>query len=189
MKINKIASALLASSAAMFCAGASADTGYVSVRFGQSHIDANCSGAASCKVSDTALKLTGGYHLDGRWAAELGYIDFGKYSANDGAGLSSELKASAITVGAAYTVPFAAQWSANLRLGMAIVKTDTADWSGPLNTYSASETATTPYAGLGLDYALSKNLKVGLGADVTQSTLPGVTHTLYALSLGLSYGF
>ena len=189
MKTKNVVATLLASSAALFSVGASADTGYVSLGLGQSHLNADCSGIPSCKTNDTAVKVTGGYNLGSGFSAELGYMDFGKFSANDGAGTSVDVKPSAWTLGAAYTMPFTPQWSGSVRLGAARVHTDVSAAVTGVGSGSASETKTKPYYGLGVDYAVAQNVKVGFGADFTQAEFQGAKNNVRALTLGLTYGF
>jgi len=64
----------------------------------------------SQKTSATGFKLYGGYQFNSNWAAELEYVNFGKYSA-DSANLHSTAKASGLGMSAVGTLPLSEQFS------------------------------------------------------------------------------
>jgi hypothetical protein len=185
--MKKIALTLIAASATLLSTGAFAQ-GYVSAAVGQSKVDLGCSGAETCDSTGTAFKLVGGYPLGNGWAGELGYINFGKAKAAD-AGDSLELKANAITLGAAYQFQFSPAFGANFRLGVGAIKTKASATLAGIGSGSESETKAKPYFGLGLNYALSKTTKLELGADFTKAEIEGEKEDVRAVTFGVRFDF
>lgn len=184
--MKKISLALGLVAASLFSTGAMAQA-YVSGHLGFGHVEADCSGVSACDESDTAKKITGGYGLGNGFALELGYIDFGKVSFSE-SGISGGLKVSGLTFGGAYSMPLGKSVDLGLRLGVARLKTKY-DLSGFGTSYSNSETATSPYAGIGLGYAIDKNLKVEAGLDFSRAEYDNERSDVRAFTVGARYAF
>jgi len=181
--MKKIALTLFAAATTTLSTGAMAQV-YVSGDIGQGHISADwCTGIASCNNNATAFKLTGGYKLGQGFAAELGYIDFGKATASDVGG-SAGLQASGFTLGVAYELPLATGWKAVARLGVASLETKLT-----VPGDSVSETNTEAYYGIGANYAIAKNVKLQGGIDWSHGELQGATTVIRAITLGARYEF
>jgi opacity protein-like surface antigen len=182
--MKKLALSLFAA-AATLSTGAMAQTPfYVSGDVGQGHVSADwCTGLASCSNNGTAFKITGGYKFGQGFAAELGYIDFGKADASDVGG-SAHLQASGFTLGGAYELPFATGWNGVARLGVASLETKVSGTGG-----SVSETNTEAYYGLGVNYAINKNVKIQGGIDWSHGELQGATTVVRAITVGARYDF
>jgi OOP family OmpA-OmpF porin len=177
--MKKIALSLFAAAAATLSTGAMAQV-YIAGDIGQGHSSGFCSGAgASCSDNGTAFKLTGGYKLGQGFSAELGYIDFG-----DATDSGYKASASAFTLGAAYELPIAPHWNAVARLGVASVEAKLS-----FGNFSDSETNTEAYYGLGVNYAINKNVKVQAAIDWSHAELEGSTDVLRAITVGARYEF
>jgi len=75
--MKKILIAVTVAAAALVSTSAMAQA-YVSADVGIGHASVDCSGTTSCDKNGTSFKVTGGYKLGYGFAAEFGYIDFGK---------------------------------------------------------------------------------------------------------------
>ncbi|MBV8379325.1 MAG: porin family protein [Paucibacter sp.] len=186
---------LLALSATVLClsSGVANAEPYVLAGFGTGHINVDCSGFGTCDNNGTAYKLIGGWELARGWAVELGYLGFGK-STTQGYGGSSEIKASAVTLGAAYQVAFGhSAWGLNTRLGVADVKTEVN--AVGLNNYSNfvvytdSQTKAKLYAGVGVNYAVALHTRIELGIDLSQAQYQNQKGGTQALTLGVRQSF
>ena len=185
MRNSLIAATLLATAFASTGAMAQA---YVSADVGAGHASIDCTGVASCDNSGTSFKVTAGYKLGYGFAAEFGYIDFGKATASD-TGLDVKLKAKAWTLGAAYELPIAADFSGVARLGVASVKTTASVNIVGVGSGSESDTKTEAYYGLGANYAVAKNVKIKAGIDWSHADFQGSTAVVRSISAGVQYEF
>ncbi len=185
MNMKKFGFALMTACASLVSTGVMAQV-YVGGGMGSSHTSIECSSGLSCDESGTAYKVYGGYDLGSNFGLELGYIDFGKASIS-GPGGKAELKASAVTLGIGYAAPISGDWGFSGRVGVANVK---AKASSPTNSFIGdSETKTKAFFGLGLSYAVTKQLKLEVSGDFTRAELDGDDSSVRALTLGARYDF
>lgn len=173
--------------AALATASVSAPEIYVSGAVGSSNINVDCAGTTRCDRNGTAAKLTGGYQINKALSAEIGYLNFGKATLADSS-LSVDLKATAVTLGLAYTLPLNTQWNVDLRGGVARVESKLS-----VSGYgSISENNTTGYVGLGLGYTIDRNIKIEAGLDFSRAEIQGEKGEkgdLRAISIGARYSF
>lgn len=139
--------------------------GYVGAGVGASNHSVDCADTSKCDRSDVGYKLYGGYKLNPVVSAELAYVDFGK-SKYTYTGQNVDIKASAVVLAAAARYEFSPGFSGVGRFGVANVS---AEANGPAN--SVSTTKAKLYYGLGLDYAIKRDLKAVFFADFTKATL------------------
>lgn len=172
--------------AAMLLSTGAMAQGYITVAAGQGHQEMDCTGIPTCDTTDTALKLVAGQLFPQGLSMEVGYLDFGKLRASNGFN-TLEIRATALTLGGAYKMPFTSDFAANLRLGVASMTTKGKLW-GFVNA-SASETKTKPYYGLGLSYAFSKTVAAEVGADFSRAELEGDKADVRAVTMGLRFTF
>lgn len=178
--MKKIVLAALVATAA---GGAFAQT-YLGATVGATHLNADCTGTSSCDNDDTGYKLYGGYKFTPNFAAEAGYISFGKAKATVGAS-NLEIETHAILLALAARGDFMPNLSGVARLGIANVDTK----ATVAGVGSTSETKAKAYFGLGLEYAFTKNLKGVVDADFTDSEVAGSTGAVRMLSIGAQYNF
>ena len=162
--------------------GGACAQGYVGGTIGQSSFDVSCS--FNCETTDTAIKLYGGYNLPTklipRLAVEVAYVDFGQVSTNGGVGLS----ATALAVSAAIRYNFTPVLNAVGRLGLANVDAKTS--AGP---FSRSDSGLNLYYGIGLEYSLSKQVKLVGALDFTDFDSGSQSGSVHVLSAGAQYSF
>ena len=174
--------------------------GYVGGNIGESHANRGCGAgdaagiSLNCDKNDFAWKTYGGYQLPGTpWAAEVTYWDLGRFKA-DGTGVSGTAKDSAWGLGGAYRPEFGGGWGGVARVGAAY-GTSKVDYSlGEAGTGEHSKDGWHPYYGLGVNYALTKNLKLTADWDNTRitsqiPTLASSTAVVNTYSVGASWGF
>ena len=148
-KIRLIVAAAFVSSASM----ALAEDLYIAGSIGQSDFG-SVAGATSSDKNGTAFKLQLGYQFNPNLAVEGGYVDLGK-ATYSGSGNTFNVKASGWNIGAVGTLPLNDKFSLFGKIGMIDGKVETSDSTG-----SVSATKWRPTYGLGVKYAVSKNVSV-----------------------------
>jgi OmpA-OmpF porin, OOP family len=177
---------------------------YVGGNIGESHANRGCGAteaaavSVDCDKNDFAWKLYGGYQLPGTpFAGEVTYWDLGKFKAN-GSGFGTTAKDTAWGLGGAYRPDFGGGWGGVARVGAAYgrSKVDYSLVGGGGTTLSGDHTKEGwhPYYGLGVNYALTKNLKLTADWDNTRITsqipaLSSSTAVVNTYSVGASWGF
>jgi opacity protein-like surface antigen len=162
----------------------------VEASVGASNLSADCAGTASCKTSDVAYKLVGGfYRLNPVLSAELGYLNFGKASVSAYVPtlLKLDIQSEALFLGLALRGELGADLAGSLRLGVANVTTRTTASNG----YDKKDTNVGALFGLGVAYKVSPDVSVVAGIDFTHSAdVVGVTGgSLRMISAGARYSF
>ncbi|MEY2839708.1 MAG: hypothetical protein RJB60_2007 [Pseudomonadota bacterium] len=181
---------LFAAALSAACGLASAQ-GYAGAVAGLSKAKLDC-GANICDDSSVGVKVYGGYEVDPNASIEVGYINFGKAKIKfKNSTTTADIKGSAFVVTSAFRFPIAAQLNGVGRVGLARVTGKLAtDAPGVKNT---STTSIKLYTGLGLEYAIAKNIKlVGsfdlTGADVEIGT-SSESNTVFLLGGGVQAAF
>ncbi|HIV72948.1 MAG TPA: outer membrane beta-barrel protein [Candidatus Aquabacterium excrementipullorum] len=164
--------------------GAASAEGYVGVVAGVTKINSECSAGFSCDDSDSGYKVYGGYEVAPNIAIEVAYTDFGKTSFDYGSA-HAEIKGSAVAVLGALRGQFSNDWAGVARLGLASVKGKASSNFG----YNGSESNVKPYASFGVEYAVTKGLKITGSADFTQVEYDGDSGAAYLVGVGLQYNF
>ena len=198
MKVNKT---LMAGAFAVIslASGSAFSQPYVGIGAGVSHANRGCGAAdatgvtTNCDKSDTAIKLYGGYTLPGTdFAGEVTYFDLGKFKAS-GTGASADAKGSFWGLGGAYRPSFGNGWGGVARLGAAY-GTGKVDYSLASVAGEHSKDGWHPYYGLGVNYELTKNIKLEADWDSTRlttqvPTFSSSTSIVNTYTLGASFGF
>lgn len=184
--MKKMMSAAAVAALMMFAGAASAQQAYVGGTIGFSNFSVDCPGGTHCDTSDTAFKLYGGYTVAPHVAIELAYIDFGSTTSTTNLlGLNYyTVDTSAFIVNGAYRWDFSPKWTGVARLGLASVSSDL---SAPLANDSKS--AMKLYAGVGIEYNFSKNLKAVGAFDLTSFEVGNSDGSLNSLSGGIQFSF
>lgn len=160
--------------------GAGADRGRV-----------DCVASFACDRSGGNSKLTGGYRFAEAVDVQAVYFDAGKFKGGDTTPLGTEFggtfKVSGFGVSAGYRWDLAPGGSLTARAGAASVRTrfiyENTVWG------SASKTTLQPLAGLGIAYAVSPSLRVGVDYDVTRFKVHTTRGPLQMLGLAAQYSF
>lgn len=191
--MKKICLSLIALAAAAFANVASAQSqGYVGLQVGTSRSDIDCSGTTSCDKNDTGFKVFGGYKLTPEWAIELGYSDLGKTKFSTGA-VTGSVATTSLGLGVAYHLAFGNDWTGVARLGVASNQVKLSGTVNGLGSASDSKRKAEPYLGLGVGYALTKQVSLTGNWDWTQgeySNAGGSIKPKYnVFSLGVNFAF
>ena len=147
---------LLAAAALLAISGVASAQGYAGAVIGMSQYDVDCT-PFTCDKSDNAFKVYGGFHVNKQVAVEVAYADFGAVSIQG----RELVHASVLSVVGAYRVPFTPSFNGVARLGLGFVNAD--------SNFTQSESAVNLYAGLGLEYAITKSVKLVGMADLADS--------------------
>lgn len=164
---------------------------YVAGNVGQSHFSADCSGVENCDKSDVGYKLTVGYKLNPLVAIEASYVDFGKVKGTvreSGVPVNVDIKSNGLLFAAALRYQAAPALDLVGRLGLSSLKSKATASAFGVNA-SESYSSTKPYIGLGVEYALNKQLRLTAGADFTRIKLDGESGSIRLLSVGTQYDF
>jgi len=175
---------------------------YVGGVIGQSHVNLDCADYdRGCDKSDTGHKLYFGYKLNPAVALEAAYVNFGKgtraYTGSyyDGSVLrdirvEESIEATGALIAAAFRYAAHPQLSLVGRLGLSILKTRYEE-AARFTTYNSSQSddSVKPYVGLGLEFAVNKNLRITADADFTTAELNGDSGAVRLLGVGLQYAF
>jgi OOP family OmpA-OmpF porin len=145
-----------AAAALLALSGMASAQGYAGALIGMSKFDVDCS-PFTCDKSDTAFKVYGGYNLSKQTAIEVGFTKFGAVSISG----RNLVDASALSVVGAFRMPITPSLNGVARLGLGFVNVD--------SNYTESESAVNLYAGLGLEYAITKTLKVVGAAELADN--------------------
>lgn len=137
-----IAAALLA----VATAPAMAEGLYVGGSIAKPDWSANRINGVSGDSSGTGLKLYGGYQFNPNFALEGSVFRLGRLSGNNG-----DAKADGVALDAVGMLPFATDWTALAKLGVASVKT---------RAGGDDDRSTIPKFGLGVQYNLSKTMAI-----------------------------
>jgi OOP family OmpA-OmpF porin len=165
--------------------------GYVGGAVGRAHFSADCAGTTSCTTNDTGFKIFGGYKFMPNMAAELTYFDYGKLTAGvpiTGGTATLDVRGTGFGLGVAFMGDFTPEWSGIARLGVASNRAKVSVVAGALSG-NDSERKTTAYAGLGVGYAFSKQLKAEAGIDFSNIEYQGERSNVRLISVGLTYSF
>lgn len=164
---------------------------YGGATFGASYVDFDCSGIPNCKHEDTGFKLYGGFNITANIATELGYIGFGKGTAEVVGGgfvVKAKEEATAVVLNGAFRFDMTPNFAGVVRLGIANVRAKASASSMGVRE-SWSETKIAPYMGLGLEYTVAQSLKAVAAIDLTKSEIDDEKSDVRLISLGLQYGF
>lgn len=178
--MKKILSAVALAAA---CGVASAQ-GYAGALVGLSKISADCGPGLSCDDSDTGYKIYGGYEVAPNISIEVGYTDLGELKLTGGAG-SATVKGSALSVVGAFRVSFTPDLTGVARLGLARVTGKYSDTLGGRE----SESKIKLYSGLGLEYAVTKDIKLVGAFDMTNVEVADDSGSSYLLGAGAQVAF
>ncbi len=170
---------------------------YVGFGAGASRFNVDCAGLNRCDKTDVGVKFFGGYRYTPMIAGELAYIDFGKSKSTatqNGFQLEGVLKSHALVADVALRLPLMTAVDGIARVGVARVRSSLDQRADGQVIASNARTSVQPYLGLGLQYAVQKNISVDVGLDMTRAKLSSdtggsTTSALRLLNAGVSYGF
>lgn len=172
---------------------------YIGIGAGTSHANRGCgaadaaAGPLDCDRNDGAVKIYGGYTLPGTdFAGELSYFDLGHFKASSDSG-RADAKGSYWGIGGAYRPSFGNGWGGVARVGAAY-GTGKVDYSLADIDGSRSRNDWHAYYGLGVNYAITKDVKLEADWDNTRLTTQVPTYasstaTVNTYTVGASFAF
>ena len=182
---------LLAAAALIGGGAASAADFSIGLAAGADRGRVDCVASAPCNRSSAHSKLYAGYQLSEAIDVQAVYFDAGRFKGGDTTPLGTEFggtfKVNGFGVTAGYRWGFAPSWSLTTRAGLASVRTrfDYANtvWG------SASQTTAQPLLGLGVAYAITPTLRLGLDYDVTRFKVHTTRGPLQMFGLAAQFSF
>lgn len=165
---------------------------YLEVGVGASRANADCAGTTRCDTTSAHGRLVGGWAFGDTFAAEIGVAQLGKLSAPADVPLVGRVDAEArlrsATLGLAARLPLSDTLALTARLGAASNHTRVSGTAAGQRA-SDSQRHTAPYGGVGLSYALSKTLSVGVHAESTRARYDGEDVTVSMAGANLRVAF
>ena len=151
----------------------------------------DCVSSFPCDHSGSFANVSAGYRFGEVWDVRAQYFGASKFKGGDTTPLGTEFggsfKVSGLAVTGGYTWRFAPAWSATGRLGIATVRTRFA-YSAPFSG-SASQTTTQPVFGLGVGYAITPQVRVGVDYDATRFKVHTTRGPLQMLGVAAQFSF
>ena len=172
------------------CAAAAADFS-IGLGAGIDHGKADCVESFACDRTSTFARLTGGYRLADAVELQAMLFGAGSFKGGNTTPLGTDFGGRHTVLGlgltAGYRLDLAPGWSATARAGAAIVRTrfeyENDAWG------SARKTRLEPLAGLGIGYAVTPSVTVGLDYDVTRFKVHTQQGVLQMLGLAVRTSF
>lgn len=163
IKTRLIAAIFLAGAATLVSPMAFAE-GYVALDLGQSDAKDACTGipaGVSCKKTDTAFRVAGGYQYTPMWGVEVSYADLGKATASGlvlGIPASADLKATSLQLAGTGTFPVSGAFSVIGKLGIARTNVKASGSALGITIVVGDATSTKAAYGIGVQYDFTKNV-------------------------------
>lgn len=161
-------------------AGAGADQGRV-----------DCVASFPCDRRSADVKLYAGYQLNEAIELRAVYFDAGRFKGGDttpaGLEFGGDFKVNGFAITAGYRWTFAPPWSLAAHAGLASVRTRF-DHANPV-WGSASQTTTQPLVGIGLAYAITPALRLGIDYDATRFKVHTTRGSLHMLGVSAQFSF
>lgn len=166
---------------------------YVGGTVGQSKWNVDCKEAGvTCDKSTNAYKLIGGYNIDKNFALEASYFSLGKMQANAKIGTvnaSAEAKGTGFELAGVLKHDFENGFGGFAKAGIARVKADTTANVPTVFKLSNDTTSTQPVLGLGVTYAVSKEIALRGEIESRRIKIGDDKNTVNTISVGLQYAF
>ena len=151
----------------------------------------DCVASFPCDRSSAYAKLYAGYQLGQTIDLQVVHFDGGSFKGGDTTPLGTEFggkfKVNGLGLSAGYRWAFAPAWSLGARAGLARVRTHF-DHANPV-WGSASQTTTQPLLGVGIAYAITPTIRLGLDYDMTRFKVHTTRGPLKMLGLAAQFSF
>ncbi len=182
---------LLATASLMAGSAASAADVEVGLSAGIDTGRVDCVASAPCDRRSNHVKLSAAYRLGETTDVQFTVFNAGKFDGGDTTPLGTEFggtfKVSGVALSAGYRWDIAPQWRLRAHAGLASVRTSF-DYINPV-WGSASQSNVQPWVGLGLAYAVSPTLRLGLDADLTRFKVHTTRGPVRMLGLAAQFSF
>ena len=185
------AKGLAALAVALGAESASAQDYSVGMAVGLDRGRVDCVAAFPCDRSSVHWKLTGAYRFAESYDVQLAYFGAGRFEGGDttplGTRFGGTFRVDGFGLTAGYRWNFAPGWSGVARIGAAGVHTRF-EYANALAA-SVGKTTLQPLAGIGIAYAFSPALRVGVDCDVTRFKVHTTRGPLSMLGLAAQFSF
>ncbi len=163
----------------------------IGVGAGLDHGKVDCVASFACERSSAFGKLTVGYRAADAVELEAIFLGSGKFKGGDttprGTEFGGSFEVRGVGVTAGYRFDVAPGWSVTARAGAAAVRTRF-DYEN--SAYgSASKSLLEPLGGIGVGYALTPSLNIGVDYDVTRFKVHTQHGVLQMLGVAVRYSF
>lgn len=186
--------ALRASVGVIACTGAAAagaQSFSVGIAAGPDRGRVDCVTSFPCDRASTQLKLTGTWGFAGDWDAQLAYFRAGSFQGGDpipsGGEFGGTFRVDGVGLTAGYRWTFAPGWSAVTRLGVASMRTRF-EYANALAA-DVSKTTLQPLAGVGVGYAITPSVRIGVDFDATRFKVYRAQGSLRMLGVAAQFSF
>ncbi len=144
-----------------------------------------------CDRSSNHFKVTGAYGFGNGWDAQLAYLHGGNFQGGHpipgGGEFGGTFRVDGIGLTAGYRWEFAPGWSAVGRLGASSMRTRF-EYANALLP-DVSKSTVQPLAGIGIGYAVTPQLRVGVDYDVTRFKVYTRNGSLRMLGVAAQFSF
>ncbi len=183
--------ALLGVMAGTGAAAAGAQSFSIGVAAGPDQGRVDCVASFPCDRSSSHWKLSGAWRFVDDWEAQLSYFGGGRFRGGDPipseGDFGGTFRVEGIGLTAGYRWNFAPGWSAVGRLGAASTRTRF-EYANAL-AGDVSKTTLQPLAGIGIGYALTPSVRIGVDYDVTRFKVYRTQGSLRMLGLAAQFSF
>lgn len=180
-----------AAAACAVTAAASAESYSIGIGGGTDRGRVDCVATFACDRSNSHFKLTGAWRFADAWEVQLAYIGAGRFGGGDpipaGGEFGGTFRVDGVALSAGYRWDFAPQWSAVARLGAASMRTRFTYANALADDVSKSTVQ--PFAGIGIGYAITPLVQVGIDYDATRFKVHTRNGSLRMLGLAAQYSF
>ncbi len=149
---------------------------YVELGAGMSRADVDCAGTIRCDDTSAQARVTAGWSFGDSLAAEVTLAQIGKLSASAVVPMvgrvDADVRLRQAGIGVASRLPLTDTLALTARLGVASNQTRVSGTAGGMRT-SDSQRNTAAYAGIGLSYALTPTVALGLNVEGTRVRYDG----------------
>lgn len=189
-----LSNALRASVAVLACIGAAAVAAQgfsVGVAAGPDRGRVDCVASFPCDRASTQFKLGGAWNFADAWDVQLAYFRAGSYRGGDPIPSVGEFggifRVDGVGLSAGYRWTFAPGWSAIARLGAASMRTRF-EYANAL-AGDVSKTTLQPLGGVGVGYAITPAVRIGVDYDVTRFKVYRTQGSLRMLGVAAQFSF
>ena len=151
----------------------------------------DCVASFPCDRASSQFKLSGAWNFADAWDAQLAYFRAGRFLGGDpipaGGEFGGTFRVDGVGLTAGYHWTFAPGWSVIARLGAASVRTRF-EYANAL-AGDVSKTTLQPLGGVGIGYAVTPALQIGVDYDVTRFKVYRKQGSLRALGIAAQFSF
>jgi Outer membrane protein beta-barrel domain len=189
--VGCLASLLLAALTVTPVTAVAANDFSIGVGVGAARGRVDCVASFPCDRSGTSASVSAAWRFGDGFDVRTQYFGAGSFKGGDTSPLGTEFggkfKVGAIGFTGGYTWSFAPAWSLSGRLGIASVRARF-EYADPF-AGSASKTTTQPLAGVGLGYAITPQIRLGLDYDATRFKVHTTRGPLQMLGVAAQFSF